>query len=207
MREFASYEGMDASVKNALRVSLLEEQGHLCAYCMSRIEFEHQGVKIDHYKPRSKYPELQLEYENLLAVCDGREGEKRSRQTCDTRKGDESELVINPLSPLITKQLNYGNDGSIKSDDPCVRHDINDILNLNDPSGFLITNRKSVLDRFKKEFDDVVNKRKKYTAETYLKRVRGTLLKPRQGVLDPYIGIVVWYVDKKLGQYNLNTRE
>ena len=36
-QEGASYEEMDKSVKEDLLDQLLQEQGHICAYCMKRI--------------------------------------------------------------------------------------------------------------------------------------------------------------------------
>ena len=37
-QEFASYADMKGDVKEKVMKSLLSEQGHLCAYCMSRID-------------------------------------------------------------------------------------------------------------------------------------------------------------------------
>ena len=56
-------------VRNELRKSLLTEQGCICCYCGCRIETE--NTKIEHLKPRQQNPQLQLEYDNLLASCDG----------------------------------------------------------------------------------------------------------------------------------------
>ena len=37
-QDFASYADMPSDVKKKVIESLLSEQGHLCAYCMSRID-------------------------------------------------------------------------------------------------------------------------------------------------------------------------
>ncbi|MFN4795406.1 MAG: TIGR02646 family protein, partial [Pseudanabaena sp.] len=42
--------------KDDLRKSLLEEQGYICCYCMSRITSEQ--MKIEHWKPQTKYTSL-----------------------------------------------------------------------------------------------------------------------------------------------------
>ena len=63
----ANFDGLD---KTELRERLLEEQGHLCAYCIQRITGK-GAVKIEHYEKRTT--ENQLEYKNLLAVCSGNE--------------------------------------------------------------------------------------------------------------------------------------
>ena len=57
--------------KDSLRKSLLEEQNHLCAYCMCRIQF--RGSKIDHWFPQSlsiyNLEYKKLDYSNLFLVC------------------------------------------------------------------------------------------------------------------------------------------
>lgn len=58
----ADFDGTD---KSALRKSLLEEQGYLCAYCMKRIR-QNKDIKIEHYHPRNA--ENQFDYKNLLTV-------------------------------------------------------------------------------------------------------------------------------------------
>jgi hypothetical protein len=41
--------------KDVLRLSLLEEQGYICAYCMRRIENNPLKTKIEHWKSREVY--------------------------------------------------------------------------------------------------------------------------------------------------------
>ena len=55
----AHFDDMPPDIKAILRQSLLEEQGYLCAYCMSKIC---DKVKIEHYEPRN--PQNELEYSN-----------------------------------------------------------------------------------------------------------------------------------------------
>ena len=78
----AHFDDMPPDIKSTLRQSLLEEQGYLCAYCMSKIR---DKVKIEHYEPRNTQNEL--DYSNLLAVCTGNsEGDSFKHQHCDTKK-------------------------------------------------------------------------------------------------------------------------
>ena len=67
---------MPKEVKEKLRTSLLEEQGYICAYCMKKLEDDFSKVKIEHYIARNE--ENQLDYNNLLAVCKGNEGEAKT---------------------------------------------------------------------------------------------------------------------------------
>jgi hypothetical protein len=47
-----------------------------------------QQMEIEHWQPGSKYPELQINYKNLLASCSGNRGSKKDNQHCNPRKGD-----------------------------------------------------------------------------------------------------------------------
>lgn len=102
----ASYEQMDKSVKAELLEKLLQEQGHLCAYCMKRIPEKRElpvgvaSVTIEHWFPRN--PENKedvgqgLNYRNMFAVCSGNRGSGcREKMTCDARRGNEA-IKVNP---------------------------------------------------------------------------------------------------------------
>lgn len=189
----ATYDGMDSDVKSELIKSLIEEQGSLCAYCMSRIECD--KARIEHFLPQSKYPDLQLEYSNLLAVCQGQEkhGEKmrESEKTCDAKKENKI-ILINPLQEKTLKDITYTHEGIIESSS--YHEDINDTLNLNCQDASLPINRQKTLkafckflneehihkeapnDHLRKYYDDHKNRKKKI----------------------PYIGIVLGYLEKKL---------
>ena len=71
--------------KTDIQESLLEEQGALCAYCMCRIDKD--NMKIEHWNPQSIAPNLSLDYQNMLGVCKGGEGNSKKFQHCDTKKG------------------------------------------------------------------------------------------------------------------------
>jgi len=68
----------DYMEKDELRQALGEEQGFICCYCMQRIKLE--TMHIEHWKPRSLYPALSLDYKNLLAVCAGNAGNPQHLQ-------------------------------------------------------------------------------------------------------------------------------
>ena len=93
---FATYEGYPA--KDDLRQALAREQGHICCYCMGRISPNADEMKIEHWAPQSSNASLQLAYSNLLGACRGGEGRTRSKQHCDTHKGEEA-IDIDPTKP------------------------------------------------------------------------------------------------------------
>ncbi len=93
----AHYDGPNFTpVKEKIRKQLLEEQGHLCAYCMQRIYKE--TMKVEHWHCQDRYPNEDLQYGNLLGVCQGNEGQRKQHETCNTRKKDE-DLRYNPANP------------------------------------------------------------------------------------------------------------
>ncbi len=189
----ASYDSLanleGKAYKGDLKHNLLKEQGYICAYCMSRINLE--NMKIEHYQPQSKYPNLELEYKNLFAVCSGSFGKDT---TCDTQKADQ---ILNNLSPLVESSIQtiaYKKTGEIISSDDLVQTELNQILNLN--CEMLIDNRRQQLDNF------IRNVTRKKNMQTGAMK-RGFLFKTKQELLSkdkkqPYIGIVIWWIEKKL---------
>ena len=56
----------------------------------------------DHFRSVADHPELELEYDNLLYVC----------QACNLRKGKQS--VANPLDALLSSDVTVSRNGSIQ---------------------------------------------------------------------------------------------
>ena len=85
--------------KDTLRKALVSEQRGLCCYCMGRIRSD--SMKVEHWRCQSRFCGEQLDYRNLLGACQGGEGQPRSRQHCDTRKGDSDSSLesLRPESP------------------------------------------------------------------------------------------------------------
>ena len=140
----ASWDGFPG--KDKVRELLLKDQGHLCCYCMRRIDIS--KMKAEHYRPRkgpNGSPERQLDWSNLLAACDKSRGMKRAQQTCDTRKSDDL-ITIDPQRKPHIEKLKFLPNGKLvygREEEP-YQSDINDRLNLN--SKILVRNRKAALD-------------------------------------------------------------
>lgn len=143
----ASFDNLPSDIKEEVRNSLLAEQGYICAYCMKRIE-ENSDIKIEHYEARNN--ENELSYKNLLAVCKGNEGFPKDRQTCDTQKGNQ-ELHINPQKIGDISTISFTRNGEIKSTNKLFQKDFDEILNLNDEFGKLISARKAALTALQKK--------------------------------------------------------
>lgn len=187
------FDDMPTEVKTVLRKSLLEEQGYLCAYCMSRIR---DKVKIEHYEPRNAQNEL--DYSNLLAVCVGNSaGDSFKNQHCDTKKGDKH-LHIDPKNIDHINQISYESNGTIYAkDNDDFNNDLNLTLNLNDEHGYLKSSRKKALDKLK---DKIHSKYKNKTiCRTFIeKTLQFYRSKDRNGEYRQYCGILIDYLIKRL---------
>lgn len=193
----ADFDGLD---KTQLRECLLKEQGYLCAYCMRRIHNE-KDTKIEHYIARNA--DNELEYTNLLAVCYGNQPDSgnvvkyaKRRLTCDSMKGNQV-LQINPQSQEDMMTIYYDNQGKIYSKE--YQKDIDNILNLNDPYGYLIGNRKAIIDALINKLSPIKNPQE----------VKRLLLKWKKRYTNlaygneypEYVGILRWYIDKQLRKH------
>lgn len=107
-------------VKIEVKESLLREQGYICCYCGKRIGLD-ESTKLEHLLCRNQYPELDLEYDNILASCDGGQGERcglpgQQRRKipchCDHKKGNAN-IAISPLCPDCEDRFMYDEDGGI----------------------------------------------------------------------------------------------
>lgn len=187
----AVFDGLNSNNgKTELRESLLEEQGYICAYCMSKLTGD-GDVKIEHFIPRNK--ENELKYKNLLAVCLGNEGHPLKEQHCDTRKGDHRLEFIDPQNEYVIKKIKYKRDGTIYSDDVGINDELNQYLNLNYPNGYLKRNRRNAV---KKLFCTL----KKAGTNANVKRTLNKLKRDylREGTKEAYVGILLYFIEKKL---------
>lgn len=131
---------MPANVKKEVIKSLLSEQGHLCAYCMSRID-ENEGkhkTTIEHCLPQAATSEKErLNYRNMVAVCLGnRDAHSNEDKSCDVKRGSlkdtqQNMKKINVFDGTTLSDIKYSSDDTIYSDDKDLDEDLNLRLNLN----------------------------------------------------------------------------
>lgn len=199
----ASYRDMDRDVKDELLEKLLQEQGHLCAYCMRRIPEERAlpvgipNVTIEHWYPQNPDNEedvgQDLDYRNMFAVCSGNRGCGEERGlTCDAARKN-TPIKVNPCDANTLHGITYTSKGRIQSSDPDVNRDLNDVLNLNCEAVSLPENRKRALDELIK---DVNKNHATGDISIYCKRK----LKQIQAIEDkkiPFEGILIDWLSKR----------
>lgn len=202
LQENASYEQMDKDVKEDLLEKLLEEQGHICAYCMRRIPEKRKlptgvaSVTIEHWFPRNPGTKEDigqgLNYRNMFAVCSGNRGcGNQEDLICDARRGNRP-IKVNPCDSETLCGITYTSSGSIKSSDPVINAELNEKLNLNSEKISLPENRKQVLLAL---INNVRKNCKKGEISLYCKRK----LEQIQDISDPkmpYVGILIWWLEK-----------
>jgi uncharacterized protein (TIGR02646 family) len=108
-----TYADLRQPQKRIVHDALLAEQWGVCCYCGRRITCE--DSHIEHFRPQHTYPELQLEYDNLMASCNA-ENEPRLPLSCGHAKknGFDEGLHISPTDPLCEQRFCYTVDGAIK---------------------------------------------------------------------------------------------
>ncbi len=199
----ATYNGFGS--KEDVRIALIKEQKGLCAYCNGRIsnvrnkELGKPKTGIEHYKSQEKHPHLQLEYGNMLGVCNGVSKDyNEAVQHCDTSRGSR-ELTIDPLSISCEKSIIYGSDGKIKSTNPDIQSDFDDILKLN--ISLLKRERKGILDLVIKRLTRNTND-KNWTKTAIQKEInfwkQDEKIEDDVFYLKPYCQVAIHYLNNKL---------
>ncbi len=199
----ASYEkGFGDDLKKALLV----EQGCICAYCMKRISLERKNgkpkIEVEHYKSQENFPDKDLDYNNMLGVCNGSSGKI---EHCDksrnyTKNGETHSLELKRLNPLqkINSEdlITYTAFGKIKSKfkNSDIEYDIG-ILNLNNEN--LREQRETVLKTAIEKFKDKYpqKKDKKWTIRMFNNEIEKykTL---KKGKYTPFCQIIIWHFEK-----------
>lgn len=210
-------EFFDQVPKEILRAPLLEDQHHLCAYCMCRLS-DLDKVKIEHYKPLSLGKEYALDYDNLLAVCMGGECSEpeagRRILCCDASKSNTELHVINPMDYECMSHIKYDRQGMIYFQSPkewdeerkrAAKDDINGILQLNgkldssdkliqDTATHLVKNRADAYRRYQ-DLMDRWSKHEKLTAAHLRGLIHKLEAKPER---DAFVGVIIFFLKRKL---------
>mgnify|MGYP003627089784 CR=1 FL=1 len=178
--------GVDFYAIQELKVALLSEQGYLCCYCMHPINIG--KMQVEHYKPRSIYPDLKFDYTNLFAVC---EGNFCTDRHCDNKKGN-TELSIHPADSRNNCEgiVCYSTNGKLTYPER-YKIDIEQTLNLN--NSVLISNRKGALSGAVRALSKINYKRSKIQ-----KLIDQYKTKDGDGKFYPYSNLILWLLNKKL---------
>jgi uncharacterized protein (TIGR02646 family) len=200
----AIYDGKDFNiVKDEIRAALLKEQFALCCYCMRRISNDLRPnptatpivqMKVEHWKPQSTYPHLQLSWTNMLGACLGGIGNAPADQTCDTRRG-QAPLLLDPQSAAHLLTIKCSSGGLLSSTNPHIHSDIDGVLGLNHP--ILTNGRRAVIDSY---ISRIVRKYRDSTIpEKALRPLVAQLESPINGKLAEHCSVLRLWARKRFG--------
>jgi uncharacterized protein (TIGR02646 family) len=116
-----NWDNLQKPEKAIVHTALIMEQGHICCYCGQRIT---QSIShIEHFQPRTYYPDLSLSYNNFLASCPGYSEKQESKTSiaklpqefCAQRKGSwfDLDLTVSPLKSDCASYFRYTRIGEL----------------------------------------------------------------------------------------------
>lgn len=159
-------------------------------------------MKTEHFSPKDNTIANDLEYSNLLGVCEGKGSEDRNKKReahCDSSKGDTPlRFVKNPAS--LTKRdhrLYYRTSERLKTVQVEATEDeldaeLNDVLNLNEPS---LASR-----RFVAWVTKIKIPLKENWTLARLKSIREEYDQPQDGKDIEFKDFLLWYLDKAIAE-------
>ena len=141
------YESLPRPERVAMLSSLYEEQTGQCVYCGRKISLppSRGDCHVEHFRPRSRYPDLQLDHANLFLSC-GPEGEHGIGQTCGAFKKDwfDAECHVPPAPESCVERFRFRSSGCIAGGGSPEAEKMIEVLNLNHPE--LVTDRRTLIE-------------------------------------------------------------
>ncbi|MDD9983357.1 MAG: TIGR02646 family protein [Gammaproteobacteria bacterium] len=148
------YRNLQQPERGATEQSLFAEQTGQCVYCGRGISLARkQHHHIEHFRPRSKYPDLQLDYANLFLSC-GPDSDHGAQSTCGHHKGDwfEEDCHIPPAPEACAERFQFRSSGRIAGDGSPEADKMIAKLNLNHPE--LVTERQVMIESLDDDLND-----------------------------------------------------
>jgi len=107
-----SYDGLTRVAKNAVKESLLQEQGYICCYCERRIA--DRTSHIEHFNPQERGEVDPLDFSNMLCSCQ-QKLKKGDPRHCGNLKDNwfDDTLLVSPLSSTCESKFGFKGDGTI----------------------------------------------------------------------------------------------
>ena len=149
------YGDLQQPQRGAVVSALFAEQTGQCVYCGRAISPSLRDRHVEHFRPRSKYPDLQLDHANLFLSC-GPDGEDGPRQTCGRHKDDwfDEDCHVPPAPESCAERFRFRSSGRIVGDGTPEAHRMIGVLNLNHPE--LMAERQDLIDDLERELADGV---------------------------------------------------
>lgn len=132
--------------KKEIRDALLISSYHKCCFCETKLEEVNGYPEVEHFEPKSKYPQKCFDWSNLMPIC----------RYCNASKGDHdtvNESIVNPYQDEPYKFLFFDN-LRLKPIENCeIGQKTIDICNLN--RGALIQHRAQLFCELEKTCSEI----------------------------------------------------
>ena len=197
----------DTLDKKMIRHQLVREQKGLCAYCMRRIR-DDENTTIEHLIPISQNGRAALDYENMLACCDGgRRSNDTNRVLCCDASKKETEIHTSPYNREQMAKIRYDKYGFllVPPEETGMVLDINEVLKLNgvqdaegrflhDTSTRLVYSRKQAYEKYRKYIIGLGKKGKPITS-AIKRRIKEIDEAPER---EEFAGVLLFFLNRKL---------
>lgn len=144
--------------KPYIRNALFKMSNGKCCYCEVKLAEEGKDMHVEHFHPKSKYPDEVVNWENLLPAC------KRCNVSKSTHDTYEEEIINpsidNPKDYLYMSNYWYKCKNTNEKDKKKAKDTI-DVLSLNDMME-LITPRFKIGNEIEKKIEQLLDKVKEY---------------------------------------------
>jgi uncharacterized protein (TIGR02646 family) len=214
----ARYENAPKEAKDSLRRTLARQQGYLCAFCMSRLEFEEDAegnikrhkTKIAHLTSQSASEDadaadcarrqvLEIDQHNLVLAC---MGQSSPFSHCDDKQGNDDVSIPFENEDFMRANFIFLKNGLLGSKNEEIQEQIGiereaddwaSILNLNNP--VLCRRRREALE----SLASVLQMRGDYSHATLTAALsRYTQPNPETGRMQAYCEWLAHYLSKRL---------
>lgn len=196
---YLAWEELGQAARAAAQAALCRNQGHLCAYCETRIQPDGRKMKIEHWQPQGDHPAQRFDWRNWLAVCwggqrpPGNRGGPAVAPYCESARGNRP-LKLNPYTlPAAPPTLfRFYRDGKIAGTTATAQEDV-ETLKLD--HGRLKRNRKTVYRKLRQRLTAKGFSNAQLAAER-----RIWLANDRDGRLREYLSCALWHLDRWLSK-------
>ncbi len=138
--------------------ALLKMTYNKCSYSEAKLQEGGAYMEVDHFHPKSKYPEEVVKWGNLLPAC----------KTCNVKKGDVDTMTVPMINPLVddpklylrfvgpvcqVAQATAPKELQIKAKNSIFYYDLNSMQFITQRSSIILANDQE-LGRLKEEIDE-----------------------------------------------------
>ena len=191
--------------KRCVRISLVDEQGYICAYCMGKIDAD--DCSIEHYISQTKHDDSSyteqehrdqsLLYSNMSGVC------INNGEHCDKKRGNIPFEILDPHKSLCESLVTYNLNAQIIPSGQDFEKVEKDIITLGLNCKKLIDGRNAAKDEVWKRFVEEYDK-SKWSKDLFKERAlfyRTKHVKRGKSKFHAYCNFIAWFFEYYADNY------